>query len=103
MFENCTLAQIQERAEKGIIKIAKKYHLQPLYLRQIFYKRNMGLNNRELAERLGINRNTVNKYVKSLGKMEKDEIMSLLLLVAVLENSELIELIDLLFLPEDQQ
>ena len=39
---NFTIKEIQDRAEEGILEIAKKYHLQALTLRFILLSRNLG-------------------------------------------------------------
>jgi len=74
----------QDRANGEIVRIARKYYLNPVLLKEIVWQRNRGLNNAEIADQLGINRNTVNKYVNSLNEMNKDDLLSLIAFVAII-------------------
>jgi transcriptional regulator with XRE-family HTH domain len=74
----------QDRANEEIVRIARKYDLNPVMLKEIVWQRNRGLNNAEIAQQLGINRNTVNKYVNALNEMNKDDLLSLLALIAII-------------------
>jgi len=72
------------RANEKFIQIAKKYSLNPLMLKEIMLLRNRGMNNAEIALQLGINRNTVNKYVKALTEMDNEDFLALIALVAII-------------------
>lgn len=74
----------QDQANEEIVRIARKYDLNPVILKEIVWHRNRGLNNGEIAQQLGLNRNTVNKYVNALNDMNKDDLLSLLALIAVI-------------------
>jgi len=74
----------QDRANEEIVRIAHKYDLNPVMLKEIVWQRNRGLNNGEIAQQLGLNRNTVNKYVNALNDMNKDDLLSLLALIAII-------------------
>ena len=74
----------EDKANYEIIGIAKKYDLNPVLLRAILLQRNRGLNNAQIAQYLGIHRNTVNKYVNALEEMNKDDLLKLLAIVAII-------------------
>jgi transposase-like protein len=74
----------QDRANEEIVRIARKYDLNPVMLKEIVWQRNRGLNNAEIAQQIGINRNTVNKYVNALNEMNKDDLLSLLAFIAII-------------------
>lgn len=92
-FENFTIKEIQDRAEEGILEIAKKYHLQALTLRFILLSRNLGLSNVGVAKKYGTNRNTINKYVRALENMDRDDIWALMCFVSITEHTDAMKLI----------
>lgn len=53
-------------------KIAKKYGMNPLFLRGILPLRVYGHDNTQIAVKLGISRITVNKYMKMIRDHEND-------------------------------
>ena len=73
-----------ERANEKFIQIAKKYKLNPTLLKEVMLLRNKGYNNLQISEQTGINKNTVNKYVTVLGKMDNNDIMTLLAMIAII-------------------
>jgi DNA-binding MarR family transcriptional regulator len=74
----------EDKANYEIINIARKYDLNPVLLRAIVLQRNRGLNNAQIAQHLGIHRNTVNKYVTALEEMNKDDLLKLLAIIAII-------------------
>jgi DNA-binding NarL/FixJ family response regulator len=42
------------------------------------------MNNAQIANHMGINRNTVNKYVNALNEMNQNDLLELLALVAII-------------------
>jgi predicted AAA+ superfamily ATPase len=54
-------------------KIVKRYRITPLFMRYIMKYRALGCNNTTIAERLGISKNTVNKYVSLLRNLPDEE------------------------------
>lgn len=72
------------QANEQFIRISKKYGLNPVILKEILMLRNQGYNNAQIAERTGINRNTVNKYVSALNEMQVEDLLSLLALLAII-------------------
>lgn len=69
---------IEGGLDQRFLNLAHKYNLQPLYLQQILYLRNQGLNNTEIAERTGISRVTVNSYVEKVRQMESEDLLKAL-------------------------
>lgn len=73
-----------DRTNKEMVKIAKKYNLNPGMLRDILNHRTRGMNNIQIATRMGINKNTVSKYVNALNDMNQSDFVELLTLVAII-------------------
>jgi len=74
----------EDQINEKIVEIARRYGLNPGMLRDILLFRNRGMNNAQIANHMGINRNTVNKYVNALNKMDQQDLFALLALVAVI-------------------
>lgn len=74
----------EDRANEKLVEIARKYGLNPGMLRDILLLRNRGMNNGQIADHMGINRNTVNKYVNALNEMSQNDLLELLALVAII-------------------
>ena len=74
----------EDRVNKKIVQIARKYGLNPGMLRDIVILRNRGMNNAQIANHMGINRNTVNKYVNALNEMNQNDLLELLALIAII-------------------
>lgn len=74
----------EDRVNDKIVEIARKYGLNPGMLRDILILRNRGMNNGEIAAHMGINRNTVNKYVNALNEMDQNDLVQLIALVALI-------------------
>jgi DNA-binding NarL/FixJ family response regulator len=73
-----------EDINKRYIEIAKKHGFNPVLLKEIVGLRNRGYNNTEIAENLGISRNTVTKYLEKLRKTDNKDVFELLILIAAL-------------------
>ena len=74
----------EDRINEKIVEIARRYGLNPGMLRDILILRNRGMNNAQIANHMGINRNTVNKYVNALNEMNQNDLLELLALVAII-------------------
>lgn len=74
----------EDRINEKIVEIAKSYRLNPGMLRDILILRNRGMNNAQIAAHMGINRNTVNKYIDALSQMDQKDLVELLALVALI-------------------
>ena len=74
----------EDRVNEKIVEIARRYSLNPGMLRDILILRNRGMNNAQIANHMGINRNTVNKYVNALNDMNQNDLLELLALVAII-------------------
>jgi len=74
--------------------LAKRNGFNPVVLKEIIILNARGYNNLEIAEMLGISRNTVASYLKKLKKMDSPDFMRLTL-YAILAHG------GLFFLPEE--
>ena len=59
--------------------LAKRHGFNPVVLKEIIILNNRGYNNLEIAEMLGISRNTVGSYLKKLKGMDAPDFMRLVL------------------------
>jgi DNA-binding NarL/FixJ family response regulator len=73
-----------EDINKRYVETAKKHGFNPVLLKEIVGLRNRGYNNTEIAENLGISRNTVTKYLEKLRKTDNKDVFELLILIAAL-------------------
>ncbi len=80
----------EDRVNEKIVEIARRYSLNPGMLRDILILRNRGMNNAQIATQMGINRNTVNKYVNALNDMNQKDLGELLALVAIIGGGAII-------------
>jgi len=64
------LRQIGE-VNKKFVELAKKYGMNPVWLREIIDLRNRGFNYSQIAKYTGISRETVANYLQKLGSMER--------------------------------
>lgn len=62
----CDQPESERQAQPVVEGHTMTSSLKPLYLKAVIRGRIQGLNNVEIAEKYGMNRNTVNKYVKAL-------------------------------------
>jgi len=63
---------MSEKSE--FVTMCKKHRLNPVLLKNIIHLRIRGYDNLEIAERTGINKNTVNKYVQALKRFSDEDI-----------------------------
>jgi orotate phosphoribosyltransferase-like protein len=73
-----------ENFQYRYVEVAKRHGFNPVLLKEIVRLRNIGYNNTEIAQMLGISRNTVTKYLEKLKKTENKEVFELLVLIGVL-------------------
>lgn len=66
------------------IELAKQNGFNPVLLKEIVQLRNKGYTNVEIAENLGVSRNTVTKYLKKLRNTDNQEFLELLMLIVAL-------------------
>ncbi len=74
--------------------LAKRYGFKPIMLKEIIILNARGYNNLEIAEMLGISRNTVSTYLKKIKKMESPDFMRIILYAILLHGG-------LFFLPKE--
>ena len=68
------------------VDLAKKHRMHPLYLHNILRFRILGVGNSEIATLIGVNRNTVNRYVNIMSKIPVEEALRLAELVCFTER-----------------
>jgi hypothetical protein len=74
---------VLDRANEEFVRMSKKYNLNPPVLKEIVILRNRGMNNVQIARRVGMNRNTVNKYINTLEQMNQEELIKMLGLICL--------------------
>ena len=67
---------------RSFVRICTKYNLNPSMAQQILYLKSQGFNNQDVADQLGITRQTVYNYVKAIQEMERNDFLRALLLIA---------------------
>lgn len=75
-------------------ELAKRYGFIPPLLKEIIILNNRGYNNSEIANMLGISRNTVSSYLKKLKNIDSPDFMRLVLFALLVHGG-------LFFLPEE--
>jgi hypothetical protein len=66
-----------DTATREFVMLAKYHDLNPALLKDIIVARSRGLNGTEIATAVGVNKNTIGKYVSALGKMEPEDAIKL--------------------------
>lgn len=59
-----------DKVQREFNRLARNHGFRPLLLREIINLQNQGLNRTQIAQRLGINRNTVTNYLSRLRSMD---------------------------------
>jgi len=95
--------KVKSQVNEEYLKLAKKYKLNPTWLREIVELRNRGFNHIQIAHQLGISRETVASYLKKLRNMDREDLWKIIIAIGIiLGGSYLIaKLLDFLFKKED--
>ncbi len=79
------LPEKKEEMETELKKVAEEYNLKPVYLKEIVRYLSQGLNQKEIAEKTGVSRNTVRRYEKKLKEeLNSQEITKIVLIASLL-------------------
>ena len=76
--------ELEPKLIKEYAQLAKECGMSPIYLKEILILKQQGFNNQEIASRTGISPNTISNYFEKLNVMDKDKVLRLILLVAVI-------------------
>ena len=71
-----------QELNREFVVMCKKHNLNSSLAREILILKSQGYNTQEVAEQLGITRNTVYSYTKTMQGMEKSEFLRFLILAA---------------------
>ena len=64
------------------VRISKQHGFKPPILKEIVFLRSKGHSNVEIADEIGVSRNTVSHYLEKMREMDDDEAAQLLSLVS---------------------
>jgi len=73
-----TIELDQQRINQKFVQLAKKYKMNPVWLREILNLHNQGYNYTEIANRTGISRHTVAEYLQKMRQMNRKDYASLI-------------------------
>ena len=74
-----------ERAFEAVyVRMAKAGGFKPPILKEIIFFRNKGLNNIEIAEEIGVSRNTVHNYIEKMKEMHDSQVAEMMSLVGMM-------------------
>lgn len=91
--------KLKSQVNEEYLKLAKKYKLNPIWLREIIELRNRGFNHIEIAHQLGISRETVASYLKKLRDMNREDFWKIILAIGIILGGGylIIKLLEFLF------
>lgn len=69
--------------ERVYVRISKQYGFKPPILKEIVFLRGKGFSNLEIAEQVGVSRNTVSNYLEKLREMEDGRVAEIMSLVGL--------------------
>ncbi|MBI3588610.1 winged helix-turn-helix transcriptional regulator [Candidatus Micrarchaeota archaeon] len=70
--------------ERVFVRISKRHGFKPPILKEIVFLRSKGHSNLEIADEVGISRNTVSHYMEKMRELEDDEAAELFSLVSLM-------------------
>lgn len=66
------------------VRISKQYGFKPPILKEIVFLRSKGFSNLEIAEEVGVSRNTVSNYLEKLRGIEDEQMAELMSLIGLM-------------------
>lgn len=78
------LVENEEDFEDELRKIAERHELNPVHLKEIVRHSSRGMNQSEIAEKVGVSRNTVRKYLSEIKEMDKTDVKKIVLITSLL-------------------
>lgn len=66
------------------VRIAKQAGFKPLILKEVVFLKSKGLSNVEIANSLGVSRNTVSNYLDKLKEMHEEQFAELVSLIGIM-------------------
>lgn len=83
-FELNQLVENEDVLEEELRNIAEKHGLNPVHLKEIVRHSSRGKNQSEIAEKVGVSRNTVRKYLDGIRGMNTSEVKKTVLITSLL-------------------
>ncbi len=78
------LVENEDVLEDELRKIAEKYGLNHVHLKEIVRYSSRGLNQSDISKKVGVSRNTVRKYVDKLKNMDKSDFKKIVVITSLL-------------------
>ena len=78
------LVENEDCLEDELRRIAEKHSLNPVHLKEVVRHSSQGMNQSEIAEKVGVSRNTVRKYLSELKEMDKSDTKKLVVITSLL-------------------
>lgn len=75
------------RVRRVYITISKSHGLKPVVLKEIVFLRAKGFSNVEIADELGVSRNTVSSYLEKLRTMQDAEMAEIMSIIGLMRQT----------------
>ncbi len=83
-IELSDLVENEEVLEDELRSIAEKHNLNPVHLKEIVRYRSKGLKQSGIADKVGVSRNTVRKYISEIREMNRSDFKKLVVISSLL-------------------
>lgn len=74
------------RISRTYVRLSKEHGMKPVVLKEIIFLRTKGHSNVEIADELGVSRNTVSSYLEKMREMQDEEIAEMMSLIGLMHQ-----------------
>ena len=74
------------RITRTYVRLSKEHGMKPIVLKEIVFLRTKGHSNVEIADELGVSRNTVSSYLEKMRQMQDEEVAEMMSLIGLLHQ-----------------